>query len=487
MFADRYLRWDSGTARVPRGNQRSILWPVYIWTVMTPEHRSSELNVFQEAILGLLQTGQRDLEELAKSLDLDRDLVAFIIATQLQPNGWIDSHQRVTPRGGQVLSGVDAAEPNLVVQYAFQDAVTGQWLPRLAQQLPELEPLAETSGGSPEFVVDRDSGRRLRPFLLSPQVQPGPPDKAGAKLALRQFQRDLRRGRLEEDAYIHDAVSDDFDFVDGTPIAAYVWCELFVNPSDLQPWLVSDPWRVTDAAVWFRKPLVDRLGQFPGLARRIAELIPDSPEPGMAAGDWLGQLELRVELELADLPHLAGQPLIRDHLARVLRQLRRLEGQDRIHQEELASLAQESMSALEAILKWMLEKWPVDASGWPEGKWSRKDLATLLQRLPLKAPLSSVVIEALCGQDARQVRLAVLRRDRPLKALLTGGLLSTYARSDHPLIDLPARTMQLDRLMSFIAMRNEGAHASGQKLDPSNVLEMARFAIEWHEQFKQHY
>ena len=58
---------------------------------------------------------------------------------------------------------------------------------------------------------------------------------------------------------------------------------------------------------------------------------------------------------------------------------------------------------------------------------------------------------------------------------------------DHPLIDLPARSLQWDRLMTFVAMRNEGSHASGRKLDPSSVMEMARFAVEWHDQFKLHY
>lgn len=455
---------------------------------MAPDRMPNALNVFQEAILGLLHTGLRDLDDLAKSLDLDRDLVAFIFATQLQPNGWIDSRQQVTPLGVQVLFGLGVAEPNLVVQYAFQDAVTGLWLPRLAQQLPELEPLPGTAGVSPEFVVDRDSGRRIRPFVLPPQVRPAEPQKADAKLALRQFQRDLRRARLDESEYVHDVVSDDFDFVDSTPTSAYVWCELFTSALDLQPWLVSDPWRVTDAAAWLRKPLLERIGKFPGLAKRIADLIPDSAEPTIAVSDWLMQLEVRVELELAELPHLAAQPLIREHISRVLRQLRRLEGQERIFQEELASLAQESMSALEAILKWVLEKWPADTRGWPDGQPPLDHVgADALRDLPIKSSLSSTAIRTLGGQFAKQVKLAAKYRDRPIKALLVAALLSTYRRSDHPFIELSESTLQVDRMLEFVEMRNDGSHASGQKLDPSLVLEMARFAVGWHEQFKQHY
>jgi hypothetical protein len=452
---------------------------------MAPDRMPSALNVFQEAILGLLHTGLRDLDELAKSLDLDRDLVAFIVATQLQPNGWIDSHQQVTPLGFKVLLGVGTAEPNLVVQYAFQDAVTGQWLPRLAKQLPELEPLPGTAGVSPEFVVDRDSGRRIRPFVLTPQVRPGEPEKPGAKLALRQFQRDLRGARLDESEYVQDSVSDDFDFVYSTPTSAYLWCDLFTNSMDLQPWLVSDPWRVTEAAAWLRKPLLDRLGQFPGLARRIADLIPDSPEPTMSVGDWLGKLELRVELELADLPHLVNQPLIRGHIARVLRQLRRLESQDRVHQEELASLAQESMSALEAVLKWVLEKWPADTKWWPAG---REPIGTApFMDLSINSPLSGVAMRILGGQSADQIRSAARFRDRPIKALFVAALFCTNQHADHPFIELSDSTLQVDQLLNFVDMRNDGSHASGHKLDASRVLEMARFAIDWHEQFKSHY
>ncbi len=485
MFADRYLRWDTGIARPPRGNQRSVLWPVYVWTVMAPDRMPSALNVFQEAILGLLHTGLRDLDELAKSLDLDRDLVAFILATQLQPNGWVDSHQQVTPLGVQVLLGAGIAEPDLVVQYAFQDAVTGYWLPRLAKQLPELEPLRGTAGVSPEFVIDRDKGSRIRPFALLPQVKPGNPEKAGAKLALRQFQRDLRRVRFDESEYVHDSVSDDFDFVYSTPTSAYVWCELFTNPMDLEPWLVSDPWRVTEAAVWLRKPLLDRLGQFPGLARRISELIPDTPEPAMSVGDWLGQLELRVELELADLPHLVNQPLIRGHIARVLRQLRRLESQERVQQEELASLAQESISALEAVLKWVLEKWPADTRQWPGG---REPIGTApFADLSINSPLSSVAMRILGGQSRDQIRSAARYRDRAIKALLVAALFSTNQHADHPFIELSDSTLQVDQLLHFVPMRNDGSHASGQKLDPASIFEMAQFAIDWHEQFKSHY
>jgi hypothetical protein len=79
VSADMFLRWTSGPARPQHGRRRSILWPVYVWPVMAPDLGKNELNTFQEAILGLLNTGLRDLNEVARLLDLERDLVAYII------------------------------------------------------------------------------------------------------------------------------------------------------------------------------------------------------------------------------------------------------------------------------------------------------------------------------------------------------------------------------------------------------------------------
>ena len=51
---ERYLRWNG---RSPRGKTLPLLWPVLVWTVLAPQ-ASLRLNVFQQAILGLLHAGQ---------------------------------------------------------------------------------------------------------------------------------------------------------------------------------------------------------------------------------------------------------------------------------------------------------------------------------------------------------------------------------------------------------------------------------------------
>ena len=93
MVADRYLRFD---VRRPSGG-RPFLWPVRVWKVLYPTKRVLKLNLFQQAILGLARARCQDSSEMAELLGLDGELVAFIIATQLIPNGWMTTLGAVTP------------------------------------------------------------------------------------------------------------------------------------------------------------------------------------------------------------------------------------------------------------------------------------------------------------------------------------------------------------------------------------------------------
>ena len=113
MSAEIYLQWG----RPVRKNATSILWPLDVFSVLAPQS-SHHINVFQEAVLGLMATGVRDLSELASTLKLDQDLIAFIISQELQPRGWVDAVQRVTARGVDALTGGDV-ESSLTVMYAF--------------------------------------------------------------------------------------------------------------------------------------------------------------------------------------------------------------------------------------------------------------------------------------------------------------------------------------------------------------------------------
>ena len=114
MAADRYLRFD--VRRPPSG--RPLLWPVRVWKVLYPTNRVLKLNLFQQAILGLARARCQDSSEMAELLGLNRELVAFIIATQLIPNGWMTTLGAVTPPGERVLEEAQEASEEGRMGYA---------------------------------------------------------------------------------------------------------------------------------------------------------------------------------------------------------------------------------------------------------------------------------------------------------------------------------------------------------------------------------
>lgn len=485
MSAERYLRWDG---RISGVRPMSMLWPVEIWTFLTPDAARS-LNVFQEAILGLLRAGVWDRQAVAEMLSLDPDLVAFILAQELMPNGWVDANLKVTRAGERLLSGRVDSESNLTLQYAFRDSLFGNWIPRVSGDLPDLSPIEGGGGKFPVFRASREGGGFIKPFVLPRRVKVGKASKSDVLNAWRTCLRDKANAEDERDDLVPDLLGDDIEFVGDEPGLAYVWCEIFHKPGDLQPWLVADPWRMTPAARWLRQPLQDKLETIPTLSERILRVLPEADPKEMTADTLRAQIDREVESQLLKWPALAKPEfvLLREHMARVLRQRSRIEAQGAAEQEELGSLIQECSSLLEAFVQWMLERWPVVGIEWPRDGRNRRIAYDMLAALPLKSELPQNTKDLLAGQDLRDVRLAALQRDRAFKALLFAALLSAHCHDEHPFRVLDSTSLQWERLFSLINLRNKGSHASGRQLDRNQVIQEAEFSIDWLGNFSSYF
>lgn len=477
MTAEIYLQWGKPV----RKTSTPILYPVEVFAVLAPNTRH-HINVFQEAVLGLLATGLHDLSELAESLNLDRQLVAFIIAQELQPRGWVDANQRVTPEGMTALKG-EAPTSSLTVMYAFKDAISGRWLPRFARSLEEINPTPNSSPDWPEFVENRGTGNVRRPHVLRHRSQIQSVDLVSLQSAWKDFRRDIRKAALDDEEWL-DLTDNFLELLDDAPKKAWVMCEVYAAPQDLHPWLVSDPWRVTPALRVLREALQLGLGADKPLAQKIIRLLrPDEDKLDREApADRLAQLDLLAKARVAqEAPKLTGpeHQLMQEYFLRVIRLQESISATTKPYQEELASLANQCGSLLEATLKWMLDKWRVDTKGWPPS-WQRKELQSLLQSLPLMKPLTRASLDALSGQAANQVKYAGRDKDRPFKALMVAALLSTHVHPDHPLRAISDSGLD----WSLMDLRNESSHASNQRLNKGEVLQLTGSALDWFRQFE---
>jgi len=487
MFAERYCYTPPSEHHAIKGRRENLLWPVYAWKVLYPDERQrTGINLFQETLLGLIRAGMRDTDQLAETMALDPELVRFIIAVQLQPNGWLDGRFRLTADGERLLDEAEDRRLNLTVGYAFQDAVSGNWLPRFTTQLPEIAPAGHDEKNRPVFVLDREKGRQERAFMLQARAAAGL-DTSLLLPAYRQYRQDLAFSQGESRNYASEVIFNSIESIDDAPTKLFLWCELYRDEEGLQRWLISDPFRVRRAVPWLREPFAAQALGNAAIARRMQRLLPEIPADGLSAEEWMELLDESANLEIeANYPFLNREPLIRDHLARVLRQSRRIEDRERVHPEELGTLVTEAASLLEAVLEWLLREWSVSPP-WPRGRnWSRREAKAELGALPLVTD-NTDLINALAGQTRESISLALEKQNQSLKALLTGTLFAANERSDHPFNELLPDALELERLPRLANYRNKGAHASGEKAEQLLVLDYANFAIQWMALFNRWY
>lgn len=487
MAADRYLRFD---VRRPPGG-RPLLWPVRVWKVLYPTKRVLKLNLFQHAILGLARARCQDSSEMAEFLGLDRELVAFIIATQLIPNGWLTTLGAVTPQGERVLEETQDASEEIRMGYAYQDAISGNWLPRFTEELPEIETKRVDERGYPIFLRDLDSGKEDRPFRLN-HSREGALDMGALFDAFHRYRTDHDHAKQRDDDLPTRVLIDSLSFVEDSAQPMWLWTWIFPDEAGPQPWLVADPFGLQQAASWLRKPLQEALPRNDGAARYIADAIGETRSNNISAEEWLRSLENQIDLTLlADYSWSRKVPVISGYLTSVLRRSALLANQDKTWQEDLTSLLIEAHNLAESVFQWLLKNFPVDVRRLPDRSqdknWTKELSSEILRALPV-AQLSDDTVRRLASQNLREIRNALVRGNSSLKALMFAALLSTIEHSTHPLKDISPQTLALDRMLDMADARNRKAgHAGGEKISKDDAMEYANFVVEWVEIFKGWY
>ena len=485
MAADRYLRFPY--SRPPGG--RPLLWPVRVWKALYPEQRVLKLNLFQQAILGFARARCRDSAEMAELLGLDRELVAFIIATQLIPNGWLEISGGVTAKGERILEEAQDASEEVRIGYAYQDAISGDWLPRFTEQLPEIEATGINERGYPLFRYDRDSGKEDCPFRLG-HLREDTVDEPALFAAFKQYRTDHRHARQRDDDLPAPVRSDSLCLAEDSAQPMWLWTWIFPDKAGPEPWLVADPFGLQTAVSWLRKPLQQVLSQNDGAARYIADAIGEARSRGMSDEEWLRSLENQIDLTvLADYAWSAKVPRISEYLKSVLRRNECLASRNKFFQEDLNSLLMETHNLAESVFQWLLRKFQVDVRRLPvkDERWTRERASAIFRKLPV-APLADDIIERLASQNLREIKNALRRQNSSLKALMFAALLSTVEHDSHPLIKISPQTLALDRILDMADARNRKAgHAGRDKISKEEARGYAHFLVEWVQIFKDWY
>lgn len=111
--------------------EKSILWPCNAFSISIPEKKKSNLNIFEQTILKLIEIESGNKEKLAKITCLDEELVSFI-QKRLNQYQLIDERYNITKEGEELLhSWNDDSTDNTeyITATIFVDLHSGNILP----------------------------------------------------------------------------------------------------------------------------------------------------------------------------------------------------------------------------------------------------------------------------------------------------------------------------------------------------------------------
>jgi hypothetical protein len=268
-FANRFLHYPTLT-NLPNP-KKSFFWPVYIWQVLSPKNDNS-LNVFQKTILDLYNVHYTDPDDIAKLMGLEKELVLFIIATELMPNNWLDASGRLTQNG---IKEISYSNKQLEAGYMFQDAFSDQLWPRVVPELKYIEPVS-IDNERVTFQLKRNKDRKDSPFILFKRNSKfHQPELTTFKEQLRQANIDIHnlrvREELEREPMEDHHHFDEVEILDPEPIPAYVL--IWIVKDSAYHWLVSDPSGMAKTSDWMKEAVEEKAKSHNPFAQYIRNFL----------------------------------------------------------------------------------------------------------------------------------------------------------------------------------------------------------------------
>jgi len=476
----------------PRGKRKKkpLLWPVLVHRVLYPDPKRPQLNLLQRAVLGLIRARTVSAEEMGALTGLHLNLIKLILAQGVS-NGWlVASADALTIKGEGLLDGEDVAEANMKSGYVLQDALTGQFWPRLIGQLSQWQPV-DPLARYPEFKPERKTGNSIRPFLLSGKRAELPAlDHESLMLAYRDYRDDYRANQqLGQSVQLSEQISlQGVQRLDDVPQAARVLVWVTSDEEGLELWLVKDPFGLRENAWWLQEPLTQALEHDKNLLAQLQPLVSVPRADNQSVDEWLEALRKQTELQvLIEYPWVERQPDIKRHLGALLVRQEKLQQGDKSPQELDAALV-ESQKLLEVVMQWLIRTYPANVGQLPKKPNINEVILSALQ-IPA---LTEDVITLLGRQKLDQVIRACTRPVSSLKALLFAAAMGTLNEPRHPLKVLGASELQLKTLLELADLRNQSSHAQSKftgkepiRLTTRMALDSIRYTLNFTSCFKE--
>lgn len=500
LFSDVFLSYYPKLPRGESGNNMLFL-PVWGWQVIAPVNLpSKDLNLFQRTILRLFDTGQTDPEKIAGWLGTDLGLVHLIIANELQPNGWLDSHGKLTLRGKDLLC--DELDQRREMRHCFilQDAITGEIWPRILTNLKHFD--TEHVEGKILIATDKDSGKKLEPFILHPKYREEPiaPKTYQIKWALQKHSdawvsENLRQQNRNSGA---DIQLDDFELIEQSPQSFFILSHLKQSPIATHVCALQDPTHTAQVDEWIQHLPMALASQSNAFAKKIQRFTGEQIKPHETLQEFEERIAKESAFELAvDFPFADRVNQLVQYLIAIQRRSQQLT--EDLKQSDAEDLINQCQKAVEACFKHMLKKWPLPHSQVIAKDFKHDDMRRALERRA-GAYFRSDSLDLFYKTPARTVFSAIgystgrySQANVSLGPLIVAALLSIGDHPKHPLTHHTYEEQDSDQdlhnLFDLMQDRNDSAHASGMNTSIEKFGQTAQghaaFAQRWIQSFTQ--
>ena len=291
-----YFRPRGHTHPGPRNERAWLLWPTWVYRVVCPKTSDRLLNVFQEAVLGMLCAGNCTLEEIAQALVLNPELVAHIATRDLVDRGFLEENTlSPTAFGRQAIAKGAAQTPTKSVGFVFQDPWSGRLWPAFSETLPFMD-IDYSPEGYPDLLLGGTKGRpwRQHAFCLLPPTDLAPSQPAAEDILKASYSARRARERTPADLYREedDAAGElaqqfeafrEVSFIDESPEPHFLVTYLYV-PHDRSgdvDWYACDPFG-TGYNMSFKREVAERAREYAPLSTHVSRCLGERPEMGGA-------------------------------------------------------------------------------------------------------------------------------------------------------------------------------------------------------------
>ena len=482
--SNRYLDFTQGSW-IPKGS-KPILWPVSVWEILIPLESSNRINILQRTILGLIEAGKDQAKDIALWMGIERDMVAYIISSQLIPNGWLVSTGELTAKGLALVNEEIYRRRSLTSVFIFEDRITGKVWPRVAKELPDIEPSHFDNKGRPVFKVDRNRGWEDIPLSLKePNYHSTELDVGQVRGAIQQHNIAVHNQKFlkaQTDLTNEELDPGEVEVLSSKPVDAFVLCRVFEDYESELLWSVNDPIGVGSNGEWLREGLLSQFDNDLHIPRYLASIIGE-PEENETWTQRNARIVAKAKMQI--FSSFRGVEKI-PHLAQILGVLIRREQEildtddSSVRFENCNSIVSECAKLFEACFRWMLDEWPVAHKRAISGDWKNEDLVNIY-RAHWSGILSEKSIQNLSKQPATKIWGAAFkfRDSSALKPLMGALLFSLRDHVNHPLAQLKPGELDFDRILSLLPDRNEISHASSIKIEKESALGTASFTKNW--------